>query len=81
QRIRGVTIDGNRLLYERLCQRAASRREDCDPLTAKHLRFSIYTHNRVLEFRSTTSDTPLESLRDRTSDIRWYYKHHCQPKW
>ncbi|WP_335122250.1 hypothetical protein [Nostoc sp.] len=32
--------------------------------------FSIYTHNRVLEFRSdTTSDTPLESLRDRTGDI------------
>ncbi len=30
-------IDGNRLLYERLCQRVASRREDCDPLTALRL--------------------------------------------
>ncbi|MEH2456619.1 hypothetical protein [Nostoc sp.] len=33
-------------------------------------RLSIYTHNRVLEFRSgTISDTPLESLRERSGDI------------
>ncbi|MEH2456617.1 hypothetical protein [Nostoc sp.] len=55
--------------------------DESDVYDGLRLRFSIYTHNRVLEFRSgTTSDTPLESLRERSGDIRWYYKHHCQPK-
>ncbi|MEH2381388.1 MAG: hypothetical protein V7K27_21285 [Nostoc sp.] len=45
--------------------------DESDVYDGLRLRFSIYTYNRVLEFRSgTTSDTALESLRDRTGDIR-----------
>ncbi|MEH2244876.1 hypothetical protein [Nostoc sp.] len=38
-------IDGDRLLCERLRQRGASRREDCDSLTATRLRLSVFIDN------------------------------------
>ncbi|MEH2320341.1 hypothetical protein [Nostoc sp.] len=44
--------------------------DESDVYDGLRLRFSICTYNRVLEFRSgTTSDTPLESLRERSGDI------------
>ncbi|MEH2413294.1 hypothetical protein [Nostoc sp.] len=57
-----LSVKGKYLCYE------------SDVYDGLRLRLSIYTHNRVLEFRSGTTSK-------RSGNIGYYKQHHCQPKW